>query len=76
VNSETVTAQVLPLTDRTQLLDIVVQLIDIQLPLLKSEAVINQALLDKSQVSVGTVIFAVTFEVALAQKVLTVVQFF
>jgi hypothetical protein len=38
--------------------------------------VINQALLLNSQVSVGTVIFAVTSEVALAQKVLTVVQFF
>ena len=38
--------------------------------------VINQAQLVKSPVSVGTVIFAVTFEVAFAQKVLTVVPFF
>ena len=37
--------------------------------------VINQAEFDNSQVSVGTVIFAVTFEVALAVNVFTLVQF-
>jgi hypothetical protein len=70
-----VTSQVFPLTDVTQLLEIVHQHIQIPVHSIKSQAVINQALLDSSQVSVGTSIFTETLEVALAENVFTGTQF-
>ena len=70
-----VTSQVFPLTLVTQLLEILHQEIQIPHHSTKSEAVINQALLDNSQVSVGTSIFTDTLEVALAQNELINVQF-